>query len=184
MSQQARLTLVSHGFTDAMSAGLFGVDEPLNSLGVRQITELGSSRPDLALRADLALRGPELRCRQSAELAGLAAQTEPALADLDPGTWRGRALDDLAPADLAAWLTDPDAAPHGGESLTELIARVGGWLETLGPGRTVAVTHPAVIRAAVVNALGAPATAFWRIDVRPAGVTQLHRRPAGWTLRL
>lgn len=181
-ADRARLTLVSHGFTDAMSAGLFPVDEPVNELGARQIAELGP------LRADRVVCGPELRCRQTVELAGpaglWAAEPVPALAELDAGAWRGRALDDLDPAELACWLSDPDAAPHGGESVAALITRVRGWLDTLAPGRTVAITHPAVIRAAVLSALGAPAASFWRVDVRPASRTRLNRRPAGWTLRL
>lgn len=173
----ARLTLVSHGMTDAMSAGLFARDEPLNALGRRQLDALGE------LRADRAVCGPELRARQSAQQLGLPATAEPALADLDAGGWRGRSAEDLQPAELIAWLTDPDAAPPGGESITVLTERVGGWLAAPVPGRTVAVTHPAVIRAAVLVALNAPAVSFWRIDVRPGGATVLHHRGTGWTLR-
>ncbi|GGQ00841.1 hypothetical protein GCM10010266_25210 [Streptomyces griseomycini] len=29
-----------------------------------------------------------------------------------------------------AWLTDPRATPHGGESLPDFVRRVGGWLDT------------------------------------------------------
>ena len=35
------------------------------------------------------------------------------------------------PAELAVWLTDPTQAPHGGESVVDLIDRVGGWLDSL-----------------------------------------------------
>ncbi len=37
MSEVVRLTLVSHAMTDAMSAGRFPTDEPLNSVGYRQV---------------------------------------------------------------------------------------------------------------------------------------------------
>jgi len=80
-------------------------------------------------------------------------------------------------------LTDPARAPHGGESIVELIERVANWLESLN-GPTVAVTHPALIRAAIVHALGAPPNAFWRIDVEPVTCTILHFRSGRWTLRL
>src|SRR5689334_23413628 len=62
-------------------------------------------------------------------------------------------------SDLAIWLTDPTRAPHGGESVVDLISRVGGWMDTLTArrGRLVAVTHPAVVRAAILVALDAPA---------------------------
>ncbi|OOL28057.1 histidine phosphatase, partial [Rhodococcus rhodochrous] len=51
-------------------------------------------------------------------------------------------------------------------------------------GRVVAVTHPAVIRAATVHAFGAPAAGFWRIDVRPLAQVRLHGRGGRWSLRL
>jgi len=72
---------------------------------------------------------------ETAAALGLAATVDPGLADWHLGEWRGRALDEIAaahPAELAAWLAAPDAAPHGGESLTALLARVAGWLAGAG----------------------------------------------------
>lgn len=173
----ARLTLISHAMTDAMSAGRFPLDEPLSDIGRRQASPLDTDARALA--------GPELRTRQTAELLDLRACIEPGLADLDCGGWRGRALHDLPPAELETWLTDPGQAPHGGESIVGLVERVARWLAQTGDGgRTVAVTHPAVIRAAILVALDAPPTSFWRIDVAPVSHTVLHRRGGGWTLRL
>jgi broad specificity phosphatase PhoE len=88
--------------------------------------------------------------------------------------------------EIEVWLGQPGAAPHGGESIVDLISRVSGWLESLtaNPLRTVAVTHPAVIRAAIVAALDAAPAAFWRIDVAPAGRIVMHFRGGRWTLRL
>jgi broad specificity phosphatase PhoE len=51
------------------------------------------------------------------------------------------------------------------------------------PGRTIAVTHPAVIRAVILIALAAPSKSFWRIDIAPASCTVLHFRGTAWTLR-
>jgi len=51
------------------------------------------------------------------------------------------------------------------------------------PGRTIAITHPAVIRAALIIALDARPESFWRIDVPPLTATTLHARTRGWTLR-
>src|SRR6185437_2451094 len=97
-----------------------------------------------------ALTGPELRTRQTAQLLGLDARVEPLLADLDCARWQGQTLESLPAESLQDWLTDPAAAPHGGESIVDLIARVAGWLESLETrdSQVVAVTHPAVIRAA------------------------------------
>ncbi|MCV7029153.1 histidine phosphatase family protein [Mycobacterium sherrisii] len=184
MTKVVRLTLVSHAMTDAMTAARFPDDESLNETGRRQAEATGA----LAISGPRArhVAAPELRARQTARLLGLHAATEPLLADLDCGHWRGKTLAAVDPADLQVWLTRPDRAPHGGESVVELIERVGGWLASTlhGPPRTVAVTHPAVIRAAILLALDIAPKSFWRIDVAPAGVTKLHHRDGSWTLRL
>jgi len=173
-----RLTLVSHAMTDAMSAGCFPVDEPLSALGRRQVGRLDSA-------AARAFTGPEQRTRQTAELLGLQAAADPRLMDLDCGSWRGRALGSIPPAELALWLTDPGQSPHGGESIVGLVGRVAGWLRQIDDSvRTVAVTHPAVIRAAILVALDAPPKSFWRMDVAPSSHTVLHRRGGAWTLRI
>jgi broad specificity phosphatase PhoE len=181
VSEVARLTLVAHAITDAVSAGRFPTDEPLNAAGRRQV---GPSI-DFGSTQFASLCGPEQRCLQTAELLGLHAVIEPRLADLDCGRWRGDVLGGVRAADLAVWLTDPTSSPHGGESVVELMDRVAGWLDSMSASRsrTVAVTHPAVIRAAVLLALDAPPKSFWRIDVAPASLTVMHFRGQARTLR-
>jgi broad specificity phosphatase PhoE len=49
---------------------------------------------------------------------------------------------------------------------------------------TIAVTHPAVIRAAVLSAFDMPPKSFWRIDVAPVSRVVMHFRKGRWTLRL
>lgn len=180
MSEVVRLTLVSHAMTDAMAAGRFPTDEPLNALGHRQADasiELGMT--------DSAVCGPEKRTRQTAELLGLRARVDNRLADLDCGRWRGDVLGGVQAADLAIWLTDVTRAPHGGESVIELMIRVRGWMDSLTGTRSrlIAVTHPAVIRAAILIALDAPPRSFWRIDIAPVSRTVMHFRGHAWTLR-
>lgn len=180
MSEVARLTLVSHAMTDAVSAGRFPTDEPVNAVGRRQ---LGPSI-DFGSTEFTSVCGPEQRCLQTAELLGLHATVEPRLADLDCGRWRGDVLGGVDAADLAVWLTDASSAPHGGESIVDLMSRVSAWLESISARpRIVAVTHPAVVRAAILLALDAPPKSFWRIDVAPASRTTMHFRGHAWTLR-
>lgn len=180
MTEVVRLTLVSHAMTDAMSAGRFPTDEPLNTVGHRQ----ADASVELGL-ADAAYCAPEKRTRQTAELLGLQADVDTRLADLDCGRWRGDVLSGVRPAELAIWLTDPTRAPHGGETVIELVDRVRSWMDSLTDrrGRFVAVTHPAVIRAAILVALDAPAKSFWRIDIAPVSRTVMHFRGHAWTLR-
>lgn len=182
MTPVLRLTLVSHAMTDAMAAGRFPDDEPLNGIGRRQAEAVAGEIASGARH----FVGPERRTQETAELLGLDPVTDPRLADLDCGRWRGQALTALKSGELDAWLSDPSRAPHGGETITELIDRVAGWLKSLTDNAlpAVAVTHPAVVRAAILAALDiAPAT-FWRIDVAPAGRVVMHLRAGRWTLRL
>jgi broad specificity phosphatase PhoE len=183
VTEVVRLTLVSHAMTDAMAAGRFPADEPLNDTGLRLVEAVAALDITGGTRQ---LTGPERRARQTAQLLGLQATTEPRLADLDCGRWRGEALSNIGPADLEAWLTEPAHAPHGGESIADLIERVEGWLESLTDNtlRTVAVTHPAVIRSAILLALGTPPKSFWRMDIAPLSRTVMHFRGGRWTLRL
>lgn len=107
------------------------------------------------------------------------ADVDARLGPWDLGSWTGRPLAEL---DLAGWRADPAYDRHGGESLLALSARVadllGSWQAT--SGRVVAVTHAAVVKAAVVHALHAPVEATWDLDVAPGSLTELHATPAGW----
>ncbi|MGH3531729.1 MAG: histidine phosphatase family protein [Mycobacterium sp.] len=182
MTEVVRLTLVSHAMTDAMAARRFPADEPLNEIGRRQAEAAAGLDINRGTRQ---LAGPEQRALQTAELLGLQAVVEPRLADLDCGRWRGEALRDRSPEELEAWLTDPGQAPHGGESIVSLIDRAARWLDSVTSSTlsTVAVTHPAVIRAAILLALGAPPKSFWRLDIAPVSRTVMHFRGDVWTLR-
>lgn len=106
---------------------------------------------------------------------------------MDYGRWTGCALAHLQtrePEALADWLQNPDAAPHGGESVQVLMDRVAQWLDGLrdGTGLLVAVTHASVIRAAIVHAIEAGPRSFWRIDVAPLSVARLSGDRGRWTL--
>ena len=98
MSEVVRLTFVSHAMTDAMAAGRFPTDEPVNDLGRRQIQAVDVEA------GDHAVCGPESRTQQTAELLGLTPAIEAGLADLDCGRWRGDFLARVPPTDMTIWL--------------------------------------------------------------------------------
>ncbi len=174
-----RLFLISHASTHAQQHVRFPADDPISERGRRELERVAPPVIDRALTA------PEVRSVDTAATLGWSATVEPALRDLDYANWSGMPMDSVAEVELAAWLTDPASTPHGGESIVDLIARVGSWLDTIdeSPERIGVVTHPAVVKAAVVCALGAPASAFWRADVRPLSVTRFSGRGGRWTLR-
>jgi len=179
-----RLVLITHAPTPATHAASFAADESLTAAG-QSSAETVRSGPR---RVRSAWRGPEARCAETAEALGLDARIDSALTDLNVGGWRG--LDPARiqaddPAGLAVWLTDPEVAPHGGETIGGLLTRVSVWLAALPrvPGRVAAVTHPAVVRAAVLCVLGAPARSFWNLDVKPLSETRMSWSGEKWRLQ-
>jgi broad specificity phosphatase PhoE len=186
-----RLLLISHASTAAQRAGRFPADDPLDARG---LAEAQAARTRLATVDDAAaFVSPAVCARETAAALGLAASVDAGLADMNYGAWQGRRLADVAaeaPQDLAAWARDPDAAPHGGESFSQLVKRVGEWLDALNGAKyrapnhaldVIAVTHAPVLRAAIVHALGASPAVFPRIEIAPLSIIELRRSSRGWT---
>jgi broad specificity phosphatase PhoE len=159
------------------------LDEPLDEREIARVSALGWSAP----RVQRVFSGPERRVQQTAEVLGLSAAITVDLRDCDYAEWSGSAISEVQlrkPEDVAEWLTDPGAAPHGGESILKLIGRIGRWLEVQrDAGHTLAITHPAVIRSAIVHGLEAPPQAFWRLDIEPLSLTDLRFNGRVWTVR-
>jgi broad specificity phosphatase PhoE len=115
---------------------------------------------------------------------------EPGLIEQDLGAWQG-----LAHADLPAHLTEPAHAfwplgatetPPGGESMQDVVIRVGETLERLvetHPNQDViAITHGGAIRAALAHATGAGAHAALHFAVANLSLTVLERFAEGWRI--
>jgi broad specificity phosphatase PhoE len=178
----SRLTLISHAATEALRLAAFPLDEPVLQREVVKITGLKWSMPARAQ----AWSAPEQRTQQTSQILGLSVTRADELRDCNYGRWSGRDMDGVQtedPAGFFAWLSDPSAAPHGGESLESLIGRIGSWMdEQCNASDTIGVTHPAVIRAAIIHGLRIPAQVFWRFDIPPLTVTDL-RFNRVWTVR-
>jgi broad specificity phosphatase PhoE len=115
---------------------------------------------------------------------------EPGLTEQDLGEWQG-----LPHADLPARLREPAHAfwplgatetPPGGESVAQVVHRVGATLEHLAKvhdgGDVVAVSHGGAIRAALAHAAGLGANAALHFSVQNLSLTVLERFPAGWRI--
>lgn len=129
-------------------------------------------------RTDAIVCAPEPAARRAAEELELTPVIADELAAPQLGRWAGKPLADIAAAEpegLAAWMSDPRAVPHEGESLAALVARVGNWLDELDSGRTVAIVHPVTARAAVAHALGAEPGTILHVDVAPLGFVAMTR---------
>ncbi|MER5179268.1 histidine phosphatase family protein [Streptomyces sp. NPDC002896] len=159
-----RLTLLCASTWDATRDAIFG-DGALNEralLEARAVRSLPLYSP--------AVRAPSARCAQLADALGLETTVERALRDLDYGEWYGRTVDDVVaddPYGFHTWLTDPDAAPHGGESVRGLCRRTANWLNSVDPdtGHALVIADEAAIRALLLHAQGAPTRAFRHLDV-------------------
>ncbi|MDX3521992.1 histidine phosphatase family protein [Streptomyces scabiei] len=161
-------------------------DTPLDERALRQTREVAGLLPVAATW----YTAPSRRCTQTAQALGQDdAAVEPVLRDLDMGSWQDRSLTEVAAGDgagLTAWMSDPQAAPHGGESVAQVCRRIAAWLDELpeDAGRVTAVVEQAVARAAVVRALDAPERSFWQVDVPPLSAVQLTGRNGRWNLRM
>jgi len=183
-----RLVLVSHAPTSALRTATFPGDEPLDPPVV--FLPEASAEIEKMGPLDHALMGPERRAAETAAALrlGVSFMVDPALRDCGYGRWTGRRLGDVGVEEsdaIAAWITKPEANPHGGESILDLLKRVALWLDERSEigGRVLAVSHPAVIRAAIIHAIGASPPAFWRIDVEPLSLIDLRGNKGRWTLR-
>ena len=172
-----RLLIIAHAETPGSRALIFG-DGSL-PVGTQRRSEV---------RVGRWVSAPEAACRATAEQLGTAVVIAGGLAGCDFGRWTGRTLSDVGTAEpeaVATWLSDPYAAPHGGESLAAMLARVGSYVDGVDwpDGRSAAVVTPLVARALIVHALGAPPEVIFRIDVPPLGRASISRSGPHWRLQ-
>ncbi len=184
MAAHRHITLVCHATTQELRRVTFGGDDSLDEVGKAKAARLMGSLG----RVDHCWSSPALRARETAAAMGLPAVVDERLRECDFGRWNGLRFQQLLfkePKKLVSWIRDPSSAPHGGESIPQVLARVAAWIAERGrdPGHTVAITHASVIRAAIVHVIQAQLQSFWRIDVVPLSLTDLRTNGRRWVLR-
>src|SRR5262249_24119688 len=125
-SMMRKLMLLSSAPTAAQRRGAFDLDESVEP------GALDGVRAPAILSGDECRNGPERRCAETAHALGLDSTPLPTLRAWDLGSWGGRTIAELGetdPESLRTWREDPGAAPHGGETLNDLLGRVGAWLD-------------------------------------------------------
>jgi broad specificity phosphatase PhoE len=178
-----RLHLLCSASTSSTSSVGFPADQPLDARGRKSLEGFSGRLPS----SGVVLRSPALAAAQTAEALELDAKPESSLHDCGFGRWAGRSLAEVQAEEgeaVAEWLRNPCAAPHGGESFADVMARVGGWMDGLlaGDGAVLAITHATIIRAVIAHALGAGPAAFRHIDVSPLTRANLSAGGGRWTL--
>ena len=103
---------------------------------------------------DRIFSSPLQRCRILAErianVAGKGLVCDPALKEMNFGSWQGYKWDDVSIAELDKWAADfEDARPHGGESISQVRLRLKELvvsIDACSDERILMVTHAGVIR--------------------------------------
>ncbi|MFN4310380.1 MAG: histidine phosphatase family protein [Ferrovibrio sp.] len=147
-----RLILMRHGVTDWNQSGrLQGrADIPLSDAGRGQ---LAAQILPQAYRQRIWYSSPLLRARQTAEALGIQPLVEPALIEMDWGSYEGHTIADLRIEHGAGFIENEDRGldlqPPGGESPRQVQARLLPWLQrlTVAGQDAGAITHKGVIRA-------------------------------------
>jgi probable phosphoglycerate mutase len=176
-----RLVLVRHGETAWSRSGRHTgrTDVALTPLGEDRARALA---PRLAaFTPALVLASPLVRAQETARLAGLRPETDPALLEWDYGVYEGRTT-----ADIRAELGDPgwtiwsarDGLGESADQVGERVARV--LTRCTGPsarGDVVLVAHAHVLRILTAVWLGLSADRGRSFVLDPAGIAVLgHER--------
>lgn len=163
---QRRVVLWRHGRTEWNLVNRFqgNLDVPLDEIGHAQAAAaapaLVAMSPDLIVSSDLDRAAATAQAL--ADRVGMAVRTDAALRETDGGTWQGLTRDEIIAADaelFRAWVAGDDVRPPGGESRSEVVARVveavHRHLRDLPAGGTlVVVSHGGSIRGAIGGLLG------------------------------
>ena len=181
------IVLVRHGETDANRAGLLlgRANPPLNDRGRQQAATLADALASIA--KPLIVTSPLCPALETAtrigEVVGIAPRIDDRLIELDYGDWDGRRISDV-PAEMGdRWRADPTFAPPGGESLSDLRARVEPLAtelyEQAEEHTTIAVSHVSPIKAVILWGLALGDEYSWRLRLDVASISRLGHGPSG-----
>ncbi|CAN5520976.1 hypothetical protein BH24ACT5_BH24ACT5_00190 [soil metagenome] len=175
------LILVRHGRTVLNAEGrLQGrIDVALDDIGRRQAAAVAARVGPV----DELISSPLLRARETADAFGQPYTVDDRWVELAYGVYEGVPHADTPSEIWNTWRTDPSFVPEGGESLTDIDARVRAACDELvdrAARRTVAVvSHVSPIKTAVAWALGSPLDIAWRSHLSQASICRIEMRPQG-----
>lgn len=185
------LVLVRHGHTAATEQDLIsggdGSDPELSVLGRQDAVAAAKAVAKLLKFFGLSepsrvIHSPMLRTTQTAQTIGselgIALTADDRLREISFGQWDGLEMTTLESENQAAvstWRGSMTQKPPGGESLTELKARVGELLtelQTNHAGETVVLaTHMMPLRTMAALSLPGSESIFWGFNFSPGGIS-------------
>lgn len=180
------LVLVRHGQTEWNRVERFRgqADIALNETGRAQAEAAAQAIQERWRPASVYL-SPLERAMDTAKAIGrrfdLTPRPEPALTDIDYGSWQGLAVEDVRkrwPEILDAWYREPATVRiPGGESLDGVRVRCDSGLRSLTarhPGEIVIVVgHTVVNRVMLLIALGLGNDCFWHLRQDTCAINQI-----------
>jgi ribonuclease H / adenosylcobalamin/alpha-ribazole phosphatase len=157
-------------------------DAPLTEVGVQQAAAAAKRLASAGL--GVIVTSPLLRTVQTAQsvaaVTGAAVVTDDGFRETDFGAWEGLTFAEVRerwPTEISAWMADPEVAPPGGESFTDVSARVTAALDRVlaaRAGQTVLiVSHVTPIKMLVAAALLAPPAALYRMHLDLAALSEI-----------
>jgi len=180
------LLLVRHGETD-WNAGrrIQGqTDVPLNDKGLAQAQAAANY---LKPRSITAIYSSDLlRAWRTAEIIGrehpVEIQPDKRLREMHFGIWEGKNIVDIREEDPERherWLTDPEFAPDGAETVMQMVERIGAFMadirETHNDEQEVLlVAHGGTLQILVGLAIGLNPQLRWRFQFANASLTELY----------
>jgi ribonuclease H / adenosylcobalamin/alpha-ribazole phosphatase len=177
-----------HGETphtaDKRFSGSGGDNPGLNETGEAQARAAASYLSTIG-GVDVVVSSPMRRTQQTAgivaESLGLDVAVADAWQECSFGDWDGYTFAEVQhkwPEALNAWMESTAVAPPGGESFDMCARRVRSARDSVlssYPGRTVVVvSHVTPIKLMIRSALQAPMTSLFRMELKPASITEIH----------
>lgn len=188
MRPPALLTLVRHGETSANLEGVWhgSTDTPLTERGLRQAElvakHLTTRAPSAAVLYASDLRRAHDTARAIERATGLPLRLDPTLREYHLGRWEGKSYQELH-QEHRLWhhmKSDPDFAPHGGESPRQVTDRFTNALRRIAaehPGeRVIVVSHGGAL-AMALGALLDGSYGQWRRVMENCAVSELVIEP-------
>ena len=183
-----QLIFLRHGETphtvDKRFSGSGGADPALSPTGVAQAAAAAQYLSKIG-GVDAVISSPMVRARQTADAVagalGLDVVVNDAWIECSFGEWDGFTFAEVQekwPEQLNAWMESTSVAPPGGESFDACARRARSARDSVlaaYPGKTVVVvTHVTPIKLMVRGVLQAPMTSLFRMELRPATITEIH----------
>lgn len=186
-----RVYVARHGETTWNRAGRYQgrLESPLSDLGEAQAAALAEAMTAAGVRR--VVSSPLARCvdtaRPTALRAGVAVETDARLIEIAHGTWEGRLRDEIAandPVRYGAWRHDPaNVAFENGETIAAVLERWRAFAGAFTPSvPALVVTHDAVVRVALAEALGRTLHDFWDARVENGAYAAFDVAGGRWML--